>query len=89
MLAWKQSPQARAARFARERLGLHVLPLTIAEFVENFEDETFDVVTFFEVLEHQIGPKEFLSSVKACLKPRGILLAARSIVAPLTESAAT
>jgi len=62
-----------AARFAIERLGLHVLPLTIAEFVENFEDETFDVVTFFEVLEHQIGPKEFLSSVKACLKPRGII----------------
>ena len=62
-----------AARFAKERLGLRVLPLTIAEFVENFGNETFDVVTFFEVLEHQIGPMEFLSSVKACLKPRGII----------------
>jgi SAM-dependent methyltransferase len=62
-----------AARFATERLGLRVLPLTIAEFVENFGNETFDVVTFFEVLEHQIEPMEFLSGVKACLKPRGII----------------
>jgi SAM-dependent methyltransferase len=62
-----------AARFARERLGLHVLPLTIAEFVENFGNETFDVVTFFEVLEHQSGPMEFLRSVKAWLKPHGII----------------
>src|SRR5438132_718109 len=33
--------------------------------------EKFDVVTFFEVLEHQAAPAEFLRSVKSCLKPRG------------------
>src|SRR5437899_531091 len=63
-----------AARFAIERLGLErVLPLTIAGFVEQFGNEQFDVVTFFEVLEHQTEPVEFLRSVKSCLKPRGTI----------------
>jgi SAM-dependent methyltransferase len=63
-----------AARFATEKLGLErVLPLTIAEFAEKHAEEKFDVVTFFEVLEHQTAPGEFLQKVKACLKPRGVI----------------
>ena len=63
-----------AARFAKERLGLEcVLPLAIAEFVEQFGQQKFDVLTFFEVLEHQTEPTEFLRSVKACLRPRGTI----------------
>jgi len=63
-----------AARFAKERLGLErVLPLTIAEFARELANEKFDVVTFFEVLEHQTEPVEFLRSVKACLKPHGTI----------------
>ena len=63
-----------ATRFAKERLGLErVLPLTIDGFVEQFANEKFDVVTFFEVLEHQTEPAEFLRNVKACLKPRGTI----------------
>jgi SAM-dependent methyltransferase len=59
-----------AARFAKERLGLpRVLGLTISEFAEKYPGEKFDVVTFFEVLEHQAAPVQFLESVKACLKP--------------------
>jgi SAM-dependent methyltransferase len=59
-----------AARFAKERLGLpRVLGLTISEFAEKYPSEKFDVVTFFEVLEHQAAPVEFLEKVKACLKP--------------------
>src|SRR6267378_827702 len=61
-----------AARFAKEKLGLQrVLPLTISEFTERHAEERFDVVTFFEVLEHQAAPADFLRSVKSCLKPRG------------------
>src|SRR5467141_3004661 len=61
-----------AARFAKERLGLQkVLPLTISEFAARNPGEKFDLVTFFEVLEHQAAPAEFLRSVKSCLKPRG------------------
>lgn len=63
-----------AAKCAKERLGLQrVLPLTIAEFTEQTFEEKFDVVTFFEVLEHQTEPAEFLRRVKACLKPRGTI----------------
>jgi len=63
-----------AARFAKERLGLErVLPLTIAEFAEQFADQKFEVVTFFEVLEHQTEPVEFLRNVKKCLKPHGMI----------------
>ena len=62
-----------AARFAKERLGLQkVLPLTISEFAAaQCPSEKFDIVTFFEVLEHQAAPREFLKNVKSCLKPRG------------------
>jgi SAM-dependent methyltransferase len=61
-----------AAKFARERLGLRrVLPLTISAFAERYPAEKFDVVTFFEVLEHQAAPEEFLQCVKACLKAGG------------------
>lgn len=63
-----------AARFAKEQLGLpRVLGLTISEFAERHPDEKFDVVTFFEVLEHQSEPVEFVAKVKSCLGPRGYI----------------
>jgi SAM-dependent methyltransferase len=63
-----------AARFAKERLGLQrVLPLTISEFAEQHAEERFDVVTFFEVLEHQAAPVEFLQKVRACVRPGGAI----------------
>jgi SAM-dependent methyltransferase len=45
--------------------------LTIADFSELHAEEQFDVVTFFEVLEHQAAPVEFLQKVKACVRPGG------------------
>lgn len=61
-----------AARFAKERLGLdHVFPMTISEFADQYSEKKFDVVTFFEVLEHQATPVAFLQGVKSCLRPRG------------------
>src|SRR5229473_8695934 len=63
-----------AARFAKERLGLQrVLPLTISEFAAQHPEERFDVVTFFEVLEHQAAPVEFLQKVKAYVRPGGVI----------------
>jgi SAM-dependent methyltransferase len=63
-----------AALFAKEQLGLsRVLGLTIAEFVEKHSDKKFDIVTFFEVLEHQAGPVEFVQKVKSCLRSRGYI----------------
>jgi SAM-dependent methyltransferase len=61
-----------AAAFAKEKAGLpRVLGLTISEFGEKYPTEKFDVITFFEVLEHQASPLEFLRAVKSCLRPRG------------------
>src|SRR5882762_5831562 len=63
-----------AARFAKEQVGLqNILPLSISEFAEQHKGERFDVVTFFEVLEHQAAPVEFLQKVKACVKPGGVI----------------
>jgi 2-polyprenyl-3-methyl-5-hydroxy-6-metoxy-1,4-benzoquinol methylase len=64
----------KAARFAKEQVGLQrVFPLTVSEFVGRHADEKFEVVTFFEVLEHQAAPVEFLQKVKSCLKPHGTI----------------
>jgi SAM-dependent methyltransferase len=64
----------KAARFAKERLGLQdILPLTIFEFSQQYAEERFDVVTFFEVLEHQAAPAEFLQKVKTCVRPGGVI----------------
>jgi SAM-dependent methyltransferase len=63
-----------AARFAKERIGLQrVFPVTIAEFAEKHAGERFHVVTFFEVLEHQAAPAEFLQKVKVCVRPGGMI----------------
>jgi SAM-dependent methyltransferase len=63
-----------AACFAREQLGLEkVFPLAISEFTEQHAEERFDVVTFFEVLEHQATPVEFLRKVKACARSGGVI----------------
>jgi len=63
-----------AARFAKERLGLQrVFPLTIAEFAEQHAEERFDAVTFFEVLEHQAAPVEFVQKVKGCVRRGGVI----------------
>ena len=63
-----------AAQFAKEKLGLpRVLGLTVSEFAEKYRGEQFDVVTFFEVLEHQASPVEFLQKVKSCVRPRGYI----------------
>jgi SAM-dependent methyltransferase len=61
-----------AARFAKERLGLgRVLPLTISQFTGRHPSQKFDVITFFEVLEHQADPQIFLDTLKTCLRPNG------------------
>jgi 2-polyprenyl-3-methyl-5-hydroxy-6-metoxy-1,4-benzoquinol methylase len=60
---------------------LRILGLTISEFAEQYPDDKFGVVTFFEVLEHQAAPAEFVEQVKSCLRPRGyIALSVRDVM---------
>ncbi len=42
--------------------------------VEEMEDETYDVISALEILEHVTDPAAFLHSVAQRLKPNGILL---------------
>jgi SAM-dependent methyltransferase len=63
-----------AAAFAKEKIGLpNILPLSISEFVQQDPDKKFDLITFFEVLEHQAEPKEFMANVRSCLLPSGFI----------------
>jgi len=61
-----------AASFAREKLSLeNIFPLSLTDFAAQHPVAKFDVVTFFEVLEHQADPAAFLNSVVSCLRPGG------------------
>jgi SAM-dependent methyltransferase len=63
-----------AARFAKDRVGLpHIFPMSILEFVQHHPNKTFDIVTFFEVLEHQATPAAFLEGVRCCVRSRGYI----------------
>jgi SAM-dependent methyltransferase len=63
---------ASAAKFAREKLSLeNIFPFSILDFTAQYTAAKYDVVTFFEVLEHQADPASFLKSVAACLRPGG------------------
>jgi len=57
---------------ARRRFGFNdIYPLTLDEFVTEKPDNRYDVITFFEVMEHLDNITDFLYSVKALLEPGG------------------
>ena len=63
-----------AMRFAREHYGLRdVSAMRPEEFLAAHPTEKFDVVTFFEVLEHQEDPQSFLNIASECLAAQGFL----------------
>jgi len=63
-----------AARIARQRLGLDtVFSLDLDHFAAAHPAAQFDVVTFFEVLEHQSHPREFLQCVRRLIAPSGFV----------------
>jgi SAM-dependent methyltransferase len=63
-----------AANFAREKLSLeNILPFSVIDFAAQHPAAKYDVVTFFEVLEHQANPSAFLNAVVSCLRPGGII----------------
>jgi ubiquinone biosynthesis O-methyltransferase len=52
-----------------------VFAMSLNKFIKKAKHENlkFDVITFFEVLEHQDNPNKFLQDVKSLLKPGGIV----------------
>jgi SAM-dependent methyltransferase len=63
-----------AVRFARETYGLReIFAMRPKEFRAANPDKTFDVVTFFEVLEHQDDPRGFLKVAHESLAGGGYI----------------
>ena len=63
-----------AVRFGRERYGLReIFALRPEQFRSANPGKTFDVVTFFEVLEHQDNPQGFLKVAQECLASGGYI----------------
>ena len=64
----------KAIQTGKDVLGLKkIFPLSIEQYAEKNSGETFDIVSFFEVLEHQDDPVEFLSQVRRIVKPGGYI----------------
>ena len=64
----------RSIDVAKQTYGIeHVYASTLSDFVVRAKEEglTFDLITFFEVLEHQPDPTEFLAQVSSLLNPGG------------------
>lgn len=60
-------------RVARERYGIeHVYPKSVAE-LKDVSGTRFDVVTFFEVLEHLDDPVAFMKEIKSVLARGGYI----------------
>jgi 2-polyprenyl-3-methyl-5-hydroxy-6-metoxy-1,4-benzoquinol methylase len=63
-----------AARFAaRHCAHSRVFAQPLQTFRASNPAKVFDIVTFFEVLEHQADPSAFLQEVRGCLRPRGFI----------------
>ena len=54
-----------------KRMGLEVYSMSLEQFGKRFPKRTFDIITFFEVLEHTDNPGHFLTLVGSMLKPGG------------------
>lgn len=61
-----------AANYAQQRFGLPVFCGQLEE--AHFSDQSFDVVTLWDVLEHVHEPRPLLAEIARLLRPRGLLV---------------
>jgi len=64
-------PIQSAADFARRRFGLEVFQGMLGD--APFAPDTFDVITFWDVLEHTFSPQDELANAARLVKPGGIV----------------
>ncbi|NOY98373.1 MAG: methyltransferase domain-containing protein [Chloroflexi bacterium] len=67
---WGIDPSEYIVQVAQKKFGQQIHRGTIADV--NFEPESFDLVTAFDVFEHIYQPVDFLSRVHRLLKPNGV-----------------
>jgi len=60
------------SNYAREKLALNVLSKDLLG--ANFESDFFDLITFWDVIEHLHKPKETLLEINRILKKEGLLV---------------
>ena len=65
-------PSESSAKFATSTLGLKVKHGVLVE--DSFQQASFDLITFFDILEHVINPKHLLLVASKLLKPKGWVL---------------
>lgn len=58
-------------QYARDHMGLPVFIGTLND--AGYSDQSFDIITLWDVLEHVPDPVEFLTDIKRILRPDGIL----------------
>jgi 2-polyprenyl-3-methyl-5-hydroxy-6-metoxy-1,4-benzoquinol methylase len=73
---------AYAAEYARSRLGLDVLTGTLAEVKQ--PACTFDLITFWDVIEHVRDPLETLTLAYDLLRPEGLAIISTGDISGLT-----
>lgn len=65
---------SKSVEIAKRRIGNdRVFSCSLEEFINNSVPHSFDLITFFEVLEHQTDPVHFMENVKKILKPDGMI----------------
>jgi 2-polyprenyl-3-methyl-5-hydroxy-6-metoxy-1,4-benzoquinol methylase len=73
---WGIDFDKKSVENVKRNLGINtVFAMSLEEFYEYAKEKNlkFDVITFFEVLEHQDKPREFLEMVKGLLKEGGYI----------------
>jgi SAM-dependent methyltransferase len=73
---WGIDFDKKSVENVKRNLGIDtVFAMSLEEFYEYAKEKglKFDVITFFEVLEHQDKPREFLEMVKGLLKEGGYI----------------
>jgi 2-polyprenyl-3-methyl-5-hydroxy-6-metoxy-1,4-benzoquinol methylase len=73
---WGIDFDKKSVESAKRNLGIDtIFAMSLGEFYEYAKERglKFDVITFFEVLEHQDEPREFLEMVKGLLKEGGYI----------------
>jgi 2-polyprenyl-3-methyl-5-hydroxy-6-metoxy-1,4-benzoquinol methylase len=64
-------PVALAAEFARQRFNIDVFQGTLSD--APFTPDSFDVITFWDVLEHTFSPRDELAQTARLIKPGGLV----------------